>query len=98
VGLFSMLDAILDQKMEVLVKKLPIVDEVKEALCGEQNNLFLYLALVKAFESGNWLKVIRISKILEIEQKLLHSLFNEAILWGNSVRQSISPHFPTSKT
>jgi EAL and modified HD-GYP domain-containing signal transduction protein len=98
VGLFSMLDAILDQKMEVLVKKLPIVDEVKEALCGEQNNLFLCLALVKAFESGNWLKVIRISKILEIEQKLLHSLFNEAILWGNSVRQSISPHFPTSKT
>jgi EAL and modified HD-GYP domain-containing signal transduction protein len=98
VGLFSMLDAILDQKMEVLVKKLPIVDEVKEALCGEQNNLFLYLALVKAFESGNWLKVIRISKILEIEQKLLHSLFNEAILWGNNVRQSISPHFPTSKT
>lgn len=98
VGLFSMLDAILDQKMEVLVKKLPIVDEVKEALCGEQNNLFLYLALVRAFESGNWLKVIRLSKILEIEQKLLHSLFNEAILWGNSVRQSISPHFPTSKT
>jgi EAL and modified HD-GYP domain-containing signal transduction protein len=98
VGLFSMLDAILDQKMEVLVKKLPIVDEVKEALCGEQNNLFLCLALVKAFESGNWLKVIRISKILEIEQKLLHSLFNEAILWGNNVRQSISPHFPTSKT
>jgi EAL and modified HD-GYP domain-containing signal transduction protein len=98
VGLFSMLDAILDQKMEVLVKKLPIVDEVKEALCGEQNNLFLYLALVRAFESGNWLKVIRLSKILEIEQKLLHSLFNEAILWGNSVRQSISPHFPTSRT
>jgi EAL and modified HD-GYP domain-containing signal transduction protein len=55
------------------------------------------LVLVKAFESGNWLKVIRISKILEVDQKLLHSLFNEAILWGNGVRKSISPHFPASK-
>ena len=97
VGLFSMLDALLDQKMELLVEKLPLVDEVKEALCGGQNNLSMYLNLVKAFESGNWLKVIRISKILEIDQKLLHSLFNEAILWGNGVRRSISPHFPESK-
>ena len=97
VGLFSMLDALLDQQMESLIEKLPLVDEVKEALCGVQNDLSVYLMLVKAFESGNWLKVIRISKILEIDQKLLHSLFNQAILWGNGIRQSISPHFPESK-
>ncbi|WP_299080193.1 EAL domain-containing protein [uncultured Paraglaciecola sp.] len=97
VGLFSMLDALLDQKMETLVEKMPLVDEVKEALCGGQNELSMYLMLVKAFESGNWLKVIRMAKVLEIDQKLLHSLFNEAILWGNGVRRSISPHFPESK-
>jgi EAL and modified HD-GYP domain-containing signal transduction protein len=97
VGLFSMLDALLDQQMETLIEKLPLVDEVKEALCGGQNDLSVYLMLVRAFESGNWLKVIRISKMLEIDQKLLHSLFNEAILWGNGVRRSISPHFPQSQ-
>ena len=97
VGLFSMLDALLDQEMKTLVVKLPLVDDVKEALCGGHNDLSVYLMLVKAFESGNWLKVIRISKILEVDQKLLHSLFNEAILWGNGVRKSISPHFPESK-
>ena len=97
VGLFSMLDALLDQKMETLLEQVPLVDEVKEALCDGQNDLSMYLMLVKAFESGNWLKVIRISKILEIDQKILHSLFNEAILWGNGIRRSISPHFPESK-
>jgi EAL and modified HD-GYP domain-containing signal transduction protein len=97
VGLFSMLDALLDQEMESLIGTLPLVDEVKEALCGGQNDLSVFLMLVRAFESGNWLKVIRISKILEIDQKLLHSLFNEAILWGNGLRRSISPHFPESK-
>ena len=98
VGLFSLLDALLDQDMRSLVDKLPLVDEVKIALCGGQNDLSMYLLLVKAFESGNWLKVIRLSKILEIDQKHLHSLFNEAIVWGNGVRKSISPHFPESKT
>tara|TARA_R110000868_G_scaffold58310_12_gene180201 strand:+ start:342 stop:1583 length:1242 start_codon:yes stop_codon:yes gene_type:complete len=97
VGLFSLLDALLDQDMASLIDKLPLVDEVKIALCGGQNDLSMYLLLVKAFESGNWLKVIRLSKILEIDQKRLHSLFNEAIIWGNGVRKSISPHFPASK-
>jgi EAL and modified HD-GYP domain-containing signal transduction protein len=76
---------------------LPLANEVKEALCGGQNNLTVYLMLARAFESGNWLKVIRLSKVLELEQKYLHSLFNEAVLWGNGVRRSISPHFPESK-
>jgi EAL and modified HD-GYP domain-containing signal transduction protein len=97
VGLFSMLDALLDREMVPLVEKLPLANEVKEALCGGQNNLTVYLMLARAFESGNWLKVIRLSKVLELEQKYLHSLFNEAVLWGNGVRRSISPHFPESK-
>jgi c-di-GMP phosphodiesterase len=66
-------------------------------LCGGQNDLSMYLLLVKAFESGNWLKVLRLAKILEIDQKVLHSLFNQAIVWGNGVRRSISPHFPESR-
>ena len=28
---------------------------------------------------------------------LRDSLFNEAIMWGNGVRKSISPHFPVAK-
>jgi EAL and modified HD-GYP domain-containing signal transduction protein len=97
VGLLSSLDALLDQNMLELVKQLPLVDEVKEALCGNENELFYYLVLVRAFESGNWLKVIRIAKMLELDQKTLHSFFNQAILWGNGLRKSISPHFPETK-
>ncbi|WP_158972226.1 EAL and HDOD domain-containing protein [Paraglaciecola sp. L3A3] len=97
VGLFSMLDALLDQDMKILLDKLPLVEEVKVALCGGQNELSIYLMLAQAFESGNWLKVIRLAKLLELDQKLLHSLFNEAILWGNGVKKSISKHFPAAK-
>jgi EAL and modified HD-GYP domain-containing signal transduction protein len=94
VGLFSLLDALLDQDMRSLLDQMPLVDDVKGALLGEQNNLSLYLVLVRAFESGSWLKVIRIAGTLEVDQKRLHSLFNEAIVWGNSVCKSVSPYFP----
>ena len=97
VGLFSLLDALLDQKMQELVNKMPIVDEVKFALCGGQNDFFMYLMLARAFESATWLKVKRLADMINIDQKRLHGLFNEAILWGNGVRQSISPHFPKPK-
>lgn len=97
VGLFSLLDALLDQNMETLLAQLPLTEEVKYALSGGQNDLSVYLLLVKAFESANWLKVIRIAGMLKIDQKRLHSIFNQSILWGNGLRQSISPHFPASK-
>ncbi|MCC2617168.1 EAL domain-containing protein [Aestuariibacter halophilus] len=94
VGLFSLLDALLDQPMKELVEKMPIVDEVKFALCGGQNDFALFLLLARAFESATWLKVKRVSDALQLDQKRVHGLFNEAVLWGNSVRQTISPHFP----
>ena len=97
VGLFSLLDALLDQNMKFLLTQMPLTEEVKIALSGGQNDLSNYLVLVKAFESGSWLKVIRIAGILEVDQKRLHSLFNEAIVWGNNMRKSISPHFPINK-
>lgn len=97
VGLFSMLDALMDQKMRDLVAQIPIVDEVKFALCGGQNDFAIYLLLAKAFESATWLKVKRYADFLDLDQKRLHNLFNQAILWGNGVRQSISPHFPKPK-
>ena len=94
VGLFSLLDALLDQKMQDALSQIPVLDEVKFALCGGQNDFYLYLALVRAFESATWLKVKRISDMLQVDQRRLHAIFNEAILWGNSVRQTVSPHFP----
>lgn len=94
VGLFSLLDALMDQSMKEIVMQMPIVDEVKFALCGGQNDYALYLMLARAFESATWLKVKKIADLLELDQKRLHALFNESILWGNGVRQSISPHFP----
>ncbi|MBC3766912.1 EAL and HDOD domain-containing protein [Neptunicella marina] len=97
VGLFSLLDALLSQNLPEVVNKLPIDLEIKQALLNQPGRLNNYLAIAKAFESANWLKLIRLSKDIGIEQKMLHHLFNQAILWGNGVRQTVSPHYPRSQ-
>lgn len=90
VGLFSLLDALLDQEMTFLVEKLPIMDELKSALCGEENSLLDYLQLAKTFEQANWLQTKRIGKKLGIQQKVLHGIYNEAVVWSNAMNNEAS--------
>lgn len=90
VGLFSLLDAMLDKSMESLVGNLPLTDDLKEALCGRKNNLLFYLEIARSFETANWARTKKLAGAVKVQQKVLHGLYNQAIVWSNSMRQSIS--------
>jgi EAL and modified HD-GYP domain-containing signal transduction protein len=94
VGLFSLLDALLDQDMQAILKKLPLSESILAALRGEDGVLKNYLFMVKALESASWIRVKNVAKALDMDQRLIHSLFNDAIVWGNTMRQTVSGHFP----
>ena len=53
-GLFSLLDAMLDNSMDFVLEKLPLADEVREALIHHRGHLFCYLQLVEKYESCQW--------------------------------------------
>ncbi|GAB5382818.1 MAG: HDOD domain-containing protein [Aliiglaciecola sp.] len=89
VGLFSLLDALLDQNMEQLMEKLPLSDDLKGALCGMQSQLRDYLSMARAFEFGDWSGVKRHAAKLALDQRMLHSFYNESIKWGASMTGSI---------
>lgn len=90
VGLFSLLDALLDQPMQDIVKKLPIDGDIKAALCGNENELKQFLALIRAFESGYWKGIADISKRLSLDIKMTQAFYNESLKWGTAMRQSVS--------
>jgi len=96
VGLFSLLEGLLNQSMQDIVKQLPLSDTVNDALLGKNPEFVNYMTLVRAFESALWMNVVKQSKVLNIEQKHLHTLYNQAIVWGNGVRSAISSHYPTA--
>ena len=89
VGLFSLLDALLDQNMKQLMDKLPLSDELKDALCGMKSQLRDYLSLARAFEYGDWGAVKRHAAKLQLNQLVLHGYYNESIKWGASMTRSI---------
>ena len=54
VGMYSMIDAILDQSLEVAIESLPLSDSVRSALLGRPGALRVLLDCVIAYEQGEW--------------------------------------------
>lgn len=90
VGLFSLLDALLDQPMQGIVEKLPIGENIKSALCGHENELKQFLTLIRAFESGYWKGVANMSKQLSLDLKMTQAFYNESLKWGVAMKQSVT--------
>ena len=97
VGLFSLLDTILDGEMASILEKLPISADIKQALLGVDGDYAQYLQTAKAFEAGLWGKIMAQAESLDISQKELHGIFNDSIRWSNDMRQALSDYFPKTK-
>ncbi|ENC3444058.1 hypothetical protein ABJW63_005079, partial [Escherichia coli] len=54
IGMFSLIDTLLQRELEDIVKELPLIDEVGQALLGYENDYYMMLGLVKAIECNNW--------------------------------------------
>lgn len=88
-GLFSLLDAILDQPMSLLVEKLPFPDEIKTALLGDKNTLYYILNVVKAYETGSWWALEQAVLLLNIDSAILPPLYQQSVDWADSYKNNI---------
>lgn len=85
VGLFSMLDRLLEQGMETLLSKLPLDGMLIAALCGKKNPLRDYLSLACAFERGDWVVIKDLSNQLNLAENKVFIFYNQAISWSNNM-------------
>ncbi len=53
-GLFSIIDSLMDQEMEVLLQDLPLAENIRRALSKREGELGKMLSCVLAYESGDW--------------------------------------------
>ena len=80
VGMFSLLDVLLDQPMEAVLKDLNLADEIQDCLLGRSDCLLSRtLALVKAYERGNWEEMEKQAAHLGIDVDKLPGYFDEAL-------------------
>ncbi|MFP3426342.1 EAL and HDOD domain-containing protein [Pseudoalteromonas sp. SIMBA_162] len=88
-GLFSLLDAVLDQPMSLLVEKLPFQDDIKAALLEEKNTLYYILKVVKAYETGSWWALEQAVIFLNIQSDILPELYQKSVDWADSYKNNI---------
>lgn len=82
VGMFSLLDAILDKPMSEIVKQLPLADDIKLALSERKGFLADYLKLIECYEKGEWIEINDSIISLGIEGQSLPELYMKAMQWA----------------
>lgn len=84
-GLFSNIDAILDQPMASIMAKLPLSPKIVKALTTHQGELSNYLALALYYEKGEWEKVKKSAGEICIAEENLPSIYMETCEWANAM-------------
>ncbi|MCW8327884.1 EAL domain-containing protein [Photobacterium sp. SDRW27] len=83
-GLFSLLDSLLDQPLALLLTHLPLSDELKLALNEGKGQLGYLLSAVKAYEKADWEQVNHYCKVLDISEEVIASQYAESVIWSDN--------------
>lgn len=77
-GLFSILDALMDSSMQDVLEKLPIAEEVSSALLEHEGQLGAALNCCIACEQSNWHEM----KFAGLKDGAINRLYMQAIQWS----------------
>ncbi len=81
-GLFSLLDAMLDRPLAELMDELPIAEDIKQALTCGQNPLRDVFDYVLAYERGDWANVSDRTAQLDLREPVTPRLYEKAVEWA----------------
>ncbi|AGF79363.1 EAL and modified HD-GYP domain-containing putative signal transduction protein [Desulfocapsa sulfexigens DSM 10523] len=83
-GLFSLIDAMLDNSMTYLMEQLPLTDSVKDALAKRRGNKLPYLQAVESYETGNWEKFEETLDLVGADRDRFPAFYLDAVGWADS--------------
>ncbi|WP_335871653.1 EAL and HDOD domain-containing protein [Bacillus sp. 2205SS5-2] len=87
-GMFSLMETILQRSMEVILKDLPLDKKMKDALMGTENELKETLEAVIALEKGNWKVMDRFIEGKHITPHMLIPWYEGAREWSENLLEN----------
>ncbi|HWH31168.1 MAG TPA: EAL domain-containing protein [Egibacteraceae bacterium] len=84
-GMFSLIDALLEQPMAQALEGVPLAEDVHAALLGEPNRARQVLDTVVAYERGDWSALDERAARLGLPEERLPRLYAEAVEWAGAV-------------
>lgn len=82
-GLFSLLDAMLDNSMERLMAQLPLTDSVKNALTKRQGDMFFFLLAIEQYEMGDWMNFEQTTNTIGLDHGKVTGFYLDALAWAD---------------
>lgn len=86
-GMFSLLDAMSGQSMDLLLKDIPLPEDIKDILLGGRkvSKIGKVLDLVHAYEEAHWQRVTGLAGELGIDADRLPGWYLEAVEWTGEI-------------
>lgn len=88
-GLLSVMDAILEVSMEVLLQQIPVEHDTKAALLGQKSKLRPLYQLMMAYESGRWADSTVFAKQLKLPDEEVSTRWWEALQWAQEATSGV---------
>jgi len=88
-GLFSLIDVVLEKTMEDAVKEVSLDATVKEALVEKSGEFYKVLDFIYAYEHANWdsIAIMMVQNNLDLEE--ITTAFIDALVWYKSLLDAI---------
>ena len=80
-GLFSLIDAILNNPMAELTQRLNLNKKLQEALVKRDGELFIYLEMIELYETGQWERLDVLKQKAGITEGRMAIFYLEAVSW-----------------
>jgi EAL and modified HD-GYP domain-containing signal transduction protein len=81
-GLFSLIDAIIERPLVEVLKEMHLSDDIKAALLGEANPCCDVYEGVLAYEKGEWERFSLQAGRLGVNEEEVPQLYAEAVQWA----------------
>src|SRR5258708_7928963 len=88
-GLLSVMDAILEVTMDVLLEQLPVERETKAALLGQNSSLRPLYRLMLAQESGEWSQSSELAKQLKLSDEEVALTWWQSLQWAQEATSGV---------
>ncbi|MFJ7407471.1 MULTISPECIES: EAL and HDOD domain-containing protein [unclassified Lysinibacillus] len=84
VGMFSLIDTILQRPMNAILQQLPFSEAITETILGGQTEMTPYLEFSIALGKLDWERIEQLAPQINIEMASIDLLYNEALEWAET--------------
>jgi len=89
-GLLSMIDAILDEEMSIILEKLPLSEDIKDPLLTKKGVMAALIKLVEFIEQAQWDKTTVVMDKLKLDKDKVIEHYNQAVAWADEQTKTVN--------